>query len=209
MGEWSEIPKILKSTRTDALVWAITFIFTTMGDLDAAIKLGFLAAALLYIQRIASTTTVTHQSHVDFQNDIQKEQVQVIPTGAGFLTIHGPFLFGTTDQLTRMVDHFAELPDVLILRLNQMTAIDATGIQALEHFIEEAKKQSKHIILSEIKPQPEKQIQKMHIDELIGKLNLCPTLASAINRARDITGENLTENNIYALAERELLPHRN
>ncbi len=209
MGEWSEVPKILKSTKADALVWSITFIFTTLGDLDSAIKLGFLAAALLYIQRIASTTKIIHQNHIDFQNDIQKDQFQKAPAGVGFLTIHGPFLFGATDQLTAVTDKLSELPDVLILRLNHMTAIDATGIQALEHFIEEAKKQNKHLILSEIRPQPEKQIKNAHIDQYIGELNLCQTLANAITRAKDITGGNLTENQTISLSEFELLPHRN
>ena len=55
-----------------------------------------------------------------------------IPDFVTIFRIHGPFLFGTTDKLHRVIDALDELPAVVIFRLRNMTAIDATGLRALE-----------------------------------------------------------------------------
>ncbi len=44
----------------------------------------------------------------------------------------GLFLFGATDKIQEITDRLAGIPPILILRLRNMTAIDATGLQALE-----------------------------------------------------------------------------
>ena len=46
--------------------------------------------------------------------------------------IHGPFLFGATDKLRRCSISVDDLPQIVILRLRNMTALDATGLRALE-----------------------------------------------------------------------------
>ena len=46
--------------------------------------------------------------------------------------VHGPFLFGMTDNIARILDHLEGLPPIVIVRLRNMTAIDATGLRAFE-----------------------------------------------------------------------------
>jgi SulP family sulfate permease len=46
--------------------------------------------------------------------------------------IHGPFLFGTTDKISQHRRHIDTLAPIVIVRLRNMTAIDATGLRALE-----------------------------------------------------------------------------
>jgi SulP family sulfate permease len=48
--------------------------------------------------------------------------------------IHGPFLFGAAGKMEAVIQKLTELPPAIILRLRNMTAIDATGLQMLEHF---------------------------------------------------------------------------
>ena len=48
------------------------------------------------------------------------------------LRIHGPFLFGTTDKLALATRDLSQLQPIVIVRLRNMTAIDATGLYALE-----------------------------------------------------------------------------
>ena len=58
MGEWREIGSILRLTKADIAVWAVTFSLTVIADLTVAVGVGMALAALLYIHRIAETTTV-------------------------------------------------------------------------------------------------------------------------------------------------------
>src|SRR5207237_2272295 len=59
MGEWKEIPQLLKLTKSDISVWLITFALTVFADLTIAVEAGMILAALLFISRVASTPTVS------------------------------------------------------------------------------------------------------------------------------------------------------
>ncbi len=59
MGEWREIPQLLKLTKTDISVWLVTFALTVFADLTVAVEAGMILAALLFIRRVADTTTVS------------------------------------------------------------------------------------------------------------------------------------------------------
>ena len=56
MGEWREIGGILRLSKTDIAVWAVTFALTVFADLTVAVGVGMALAALLYIHRVSETT---------------------------------------------------------------------------------------------------------------------------------------------------------
>src|SRR4051794_6141633 len=58
MGEWREIGSILRLSGADKAVWITAFALTVFADLTVAVEVGFALVALLYIHRIAQTTTV-------------------------------------------------------------------------------------------------------------------------------------------------------
>ena len=51
MGEWREIPKILKMSWADISVWLVTFALTVFVDLTLAVEFGMVLAALLFISK--------------------------------------------------------------------------------------------------------------------------------------------------------------
>ena len=59
MGEWHEIPALLKQTRADIAIWLATFTLTVFADLTVAVEVGMVLAALHFIRRVATTTTVS------------------------------------------------------------------------------------------------------------------------------------------------------
>ncbi len=129
MGEWREISTILRLSKTDIAVWFTTFALTVFADLTVAVGVGMTLAALLYIYRIAETTTVepvTREYLRDGQAHILQDKD--IPSNVTILRIHGPFLFGTTEKLAEATKDLNAFGDVVILRLRNMTALDATGI---------------------------------------------------------------------------------
>ena len=63
MGEWREIPDVIKLGPAEAAVWGITFALTVLADLTVAVEAGMILAALLYIRRVTTTTTVSLASH--------------------------------------------------------------------------------------------------------------------------------------------------
>jgi SulP family sulfate permease len=186
MGEWHSIPLILKLTKADIAVWALTFILSTLGYVEAAMKFGFLLAAALYVQKVSATTTIGDESELLLDENETSDQVRDCPEGARIFSIRGPFLFGTTDRLSNVLDHLSELPPVIILRLKSMTAIDATGVQAFETLAKQLQEQGKHLIVCALREQPAKLLKQANFDHLVGLENHCLTTRDAVTRAREI-----------------------
>ncbi len=186
MGEWLEIPSLLKLTKTDISVWLVTFALTVFADLTVAVQAGMILAALLFISRVAAATTVSQVTD-DYVEDgrVHILQDKDIPYYATIFRIHGPFLFGATDKIDVVTENLHKLPPVVILRLRNMTALDATGLFALEEAARTLKKSGRALILCGAREQPLKLIQQTEFEELVGPENICDNVQDALNRAEE------------------------
>jgi SulP family sulfate permease len=187
MGEWREISGILRLDLPDKAVWLVTFALTVIADLTVAVEIGMALAALLYIYRISQTTTVstvTPQYIQDGQPHILQDKD--VPHFVTILRIHGPFLFGTTDKLTEETADLSRFAPIVILRLRNMTAIDATGLHALETLSERLKKSGRTLLLCGAHRQPAKFLKQAEFVEHVGKENILPHIQSALSRAQQI-----------------------
>src|SRR5208283_2157376 len=186
MGEWSEIPSLLKLTKTDVSVWLVTFALTVFADLTVAVQAGMILAALLFISRVAATTTVSQVTD-DYVEDgrVHILQDKDIPYYATIFRIHGPFLFGATDKIDVVTQNIHELPPVVILRLRNMTALDATGLFALEEVARTLNKSGRELILCGAREQPLRLIRQTEFEELVGPENICTNVQDALRRAEE------------------------
>jgi SulP family sulfate permease len=187
MGEWAEIPEILKLSKADIAVWFITFALTVLADLTVAVEVGMVMAALLYIVKVTGSTTVARitPEYVE-AGHIHSLQTNPMPEGVAAYHIHGPFLFGAADKLSVIEEEFDALPAVVMLRLRNMTAIDATGLHALEHLAERLVASGRQLILCGMRAQPAKLMTQAEFHHHIGGENICPSFKAAIERAREI-----------------------
>ena len=188
MGEWREIGSILRLSKTDIAVWAVTFTLTVVADLTVAVGVGMALAALLYIYRIAETTTVAPVTE-EYLRDGQAHILQdkEIPPDVAILRIHGPFLFGTTEKLAEATADLKSFPSVVILRLRNMTALDATGLHALEILAERLQKSGRTLLLCGAREQPAALLAGSDFLEHVGRENILPHVQAALARAREIT----------------------
>jgi len=190
MGEWREIGTIVRLSKTDISVWITTFALTVLADLTVAVGVGMALAALLYIRRIAETTTVAAVTP-EYLRDGQAHILQDkdIPSNVTILRIHGPFLFGTTDKLADATRDLSRLGDIVILRLRNMTALDATGIHALEQFSARLRKAGKSLLLCGARDQPSQLISGSDFLKIVGPENVLPHVRAALARATEIQGD--------------------
>jgi len=186
MGEWREIPQLLKLTKTDISVWLVTFALTVFADLTVAVEAGMILAALLFISRVASTTTVSQVTD-DYIEDgrVHILQDKDIPYYVTIFRIHGPFLFGATDKISVVTENMHKLPPVVILRLRNMTALDATGLFAIEEVARALHATGRTLILCGARQQPAELLHDAEVEELIGKDNICENVQEAVRRAQD------------------------
>ena len=190
MGEWKEIGVILKLSKADIAVWIATFALTVFADLTVAVEVGIGLAALLYIYRISQTTTVsTVTPEYIAEGRPHSLQDKQVPPYVTILRIHGPFLFGTTEKLAEETAHITYFAQVVILRLRNMTAIDATGLHALEIFSDRLKKAGKILLLCGARDQPGRLLKQSEFVTHIGEQNILPHVEAALQRAAEIASE--------------------
>jgi sulfate permease, SulP family len=187
MGEWREIPQLLKLTKTDISVWLVTFALTVFADLTVAVEAGMILAALLFITRVANTTTVSQVTDEYIEDGrIHILQDKDIPYYATIFRIHGPFLFGATDKIAVITERMHELPPVVIIRLRNMTAIDATGLFSLEEIARQLHATGRTLILCGAREQPAQLMHQAEFEEVVGRENICANVDEALRRAEEV-----------------------
>jgi len=190
MGEWPEIPELLKLSRLEVACWSATFVLTVFADLTVAVEAGMILAALVFIRKVTATTTISrvtpeylHESRLHVLQD--KE----IPAYATVFRIHGPFLFGAADKIDDLVQQLDKLPPIVILRLRNMTAIDATGLHALEHLADRVHSGGRGLILCGAREQPARLMHQAEFEQHVGAENICANITEALERARTLYQE--------------------
>ena len=184
MGEWAETGKILRLSKSDISVWLATFALTVLADLTVAVEFGMILAALLFIRKVTATTTVSAvtDDYVE-EGRVHILQDKDIPDYVQVFRIHGPFLFGATDKLDMVIEQLDSLPPVVIIRLRNMTAIDATGLKVLEDLADKLRDSGRTLIFCGALSQPRALMKQSGFDQHVSKENVCPNIEAALNRA--------------------------
>jgi SulP family sulfate permease len=187
MGEWHEIPEILKLSAADIAVWLITLTLTVVADLTFAVEVGMVLAALMFIRKVSRTTTVARVTK-DYVEDSRKHILQGkdIPPYATVYRIHGPFLFGATDKFADILGELDSLPPIVILRLRNMTAVDATGLGAIRDLADTLHASGRSLLLCGAREQPAKLMHQAEFERHVGSENICPSIADALQRAASL-----------------------
>jgi SulP family sulfate permease len=187
MGEWHEIPQVLRQTKADIAVWITTCTLTVFADLTVAVEVGMLLAAALFIRRVSATTTVLRVTpeYVE-EGQVHILQDKPIPPYVTILRIQGPLLFGSADKVHQATDHLADFGDVVIFRLRNMTALDGTGMRALEDAATVLAASGRTAVFCGARPQPALALGRAGFPTHVGEANVCPNIAAALDRAAEI-----------------------
>jgi len=187
MGDWEEIPEILKLSAADIAVWLLTLTLTVVTDLTFAVEVGMVLAALTFIRKVSRTTTVARVTQ-DYVEDsrIHVLQGKDIPSYAAVFRVHGPFLFGATDKFDEILHAMSNLPPIVILRLRNMTAIDATGLGAIRDLADEVQSTGRTLLLCGAREQPSQLMQQSEFERHVGKENIVASINDAIRRSNEL-----------------------
>ena len=187
MGEWHEIPELLKLSRLEVGTWLVTFGLTVFADLTVAVEAGMILAALVFIRKVTATTTVSLVTEEYLrEGHVHILQHKEIPEYVSIFRIHGPFLFGATDKIEVITQRLPELAPIVILRLRNMTAIDATGLQALESLADVVHESGRAFLLCGAREQPAELMHQAEFEQHVGMGNICGNIAEALHRAKTL-----------------------
>ncbi|GHT52492.1 sodium-independent anion transporter [Spirochaetia bacterium] len=195
--DMSNVPRFIRIIRTapksDAIVLITTFVLTIAFDLTFAVEVGVVLAIFLFLRRMVEMGTIKSENddliaelaYGDIENHgVAANSIKALyQKDIEVFSINGPFFFGVADTLQQVLRGLRKNPKAFILRMQNVPAIDSTGITALESLLTQCRRGKIRLILCEIRSQPQKALEKAGFINEIGKENVLDTLDEALGQA--------------------------
>jgi SulP family sulfate permease len=191
MGESHHFVSILKGPKSDRLVLLLTFLLTVLVDLTVAVQVGIVLSALLFIRRMAEISNVSMitrdlRGDADPEDDLQAIHLREVPAGVEVFEVSGPFFFGMADTFWNALRNIERPVPVLIIRIRNVPAIDATGLHVLQDLNKKCRKEHTQLIFSGVLKQPMSVFTQSGFLQEVGMENFCPSIDIALERAHKI-----------------------
>ena len=189
MCGWRNIRNTVKTApKSDIAVLFVTLILTVVFDLVVAIGVGMVMAALLFMKRMADVTEAHAWKDIDDEDtDPDNILLKKIPKNTRVFEINGPMFFAATDKYKYVLSD-KEI-DVLCIRMRNVPAIDATGVEALMRIVKRCERHNVKVVFSHVNEQPMKVMRKAGFVERVGEQNFCDHIDTALARAEAIEKE--------------------
>lgn len=192
---------IVTATRSDALVFTMTFLAGLLFPLNSAIYMGIFLSIALFLRKAAVPEFheyTFNDSEVLSEVTGQEQNLQEHPE-ISIVHIEGNLFFAASDLFRDQIRQVCERPalQVIILKMRNALHIDATCIMALEELVRYMQMKHRVLILSEAKAGALKSLKNSGLIHLIGIENIFadnrknPNLstAKALKRAKSIIGQ--------------------
>jgi len=192
MAEGHLFLRILKSTRGDAVVLLTTFVLTVFVDLAVAIQVGVVLAAFLFTKRMAEVAHVKTLDADEEEADLDPQErmlVARLPDTVEVFEVNGPFFFGAAHKFASALSGMQRRPRVLILRMRNVLALDATGLRVLEQFLDTSEHHGPVLVISGIHAQPLVLLERSGFMDRIGRDNVVGSFSDACSRAMTLQSD--------------------
>ena len=174
--------------KSDIAVLFVTLILTVVFDLVVAIGVGMVMAALLFMKRMADVTEAHAWVDIDDEDtDPDNILLKKIPQNTRVFEINGPMFFAASDKYKYVLSD--KNIDVLCIRMRNVPAMDATGVEALMRIVKRCERHNVRVVFSHVNEQPMKAMTKAGFVEKVGRENFCDHIDTALLRAEAIENE--------------------
>ncbi len=186
MSGWRTIASTIKTApKSDIFVLFVTLILTVVFDLVVAIGVGLVLAALLFMKQMADVSGVKDWVYVDDEDDDPDHiALKKVPKNTKVYEINGPMFFAASDKFMYVLSD--KNIDVLCIRMRNVPAIDATGVDTLRKIVDICDKNNISVVFSHVNEQPMAIMEKSGFVDRIGKKNFCNHIDTALIRAEEL-----------------------
>jgi len=171
-----------QAPRSDVAVLFITFALTVFADLVVAVNIGVIVAMLLFLRRMAGAIKVKHHDAAMLAREFAYLGFKDLPEGVVVYGIEGPLFYGAAENVERVLSELSPAPQVLIVRLNHVPFIDATGLRALEEAIASLQRQKVRVVFCEMNAYVKARFDKMRLAAKVGADNVVGSFQEALGR---------------------------
>lgn len=188
MSEISHFIHLLKAPAADVMILLTAFLLTVFVDITVAITLGMILASFLFMKRMSEITQLFKEPRSEFPEKEDPDAIgkKKVPAHVEVYELQGPFFFGAADMLKDLLINLEKPPKVFILRMRHVPLIDASGMHALKEFYHKCKNSQTTLLLSGVKGQAERDLERFGLTHLIGKSHLFPNIDAALAKAEEL-----------------------
>jgi sulfate permease, SulP family len=156
--------------RADRIVLVLTFVLTVFVDLVVAVNVGVVVTALLFMRRMASAVNI--EAEAAGAGDAEGEVSPAVLTDTMIYRIDGPFFFGAAEKLASVLGRVQAHISTVVLRMNRVPFMDATGLVTLAEIIERFQKRNVRVVLCDVRPEVRVKLERAGVTALLGADNM-------------------------------------
>src|SRR5450432_1878698 len=191
MAEAHTFVELWRGPRSDFAVMVAVFGLTVVFDLTIGVGAGMIMAMVLFLRQMESVShirLVTSESEPEAAgaNSIRGKD---IPEGVVLYRMEGPFFFAAAENLDVALRGSGGKPKIVIFRMRNVPAMDASGLHAFRIAIEKLRRDGVKIFLTAVQPQPMKVMFASGLVDWLGVQKFCADLDEALAQARQLLGE--------------------
>ncbi len=194
MSEARHFIRLLKAPLSDRIILLTTFLLTLFVDLTVAISVGMILASFLFMKQMSQMSRavplsqIFQESQIDFPEKKDPDDIskKLVPPGVEVYEIQGPFFFGAANMLRDLLNNSTTAQKVFILRMRFVPMIDASGMDGLNEFYAQCKKNNIILFLSEVHGQTRQNLKIFGLLETIGEGRIFTDINAALKKAREL-----------------------
>ncbi len=164
--DYKGLKAIPSMPRSEVIIMLVVLILSSLWNLVYAVGIGLVIASLMFMKKIGDITAKgsqilslatdnTHEDDFDFPARL-KEEVFI-------KHINGPLFFGYTSDFQQLSAQIPTTASTVVIRMENMTYIDQSGLYALEDVLHRLNSQNIQILLTGILPQPRYMMERINI----------------------------------------------
>jgi SulP family sulfate permease len=174
MSEWRTVRSEIRGERSDAAVLLATLTLTVVVDLTVAIAVGMVLAAILFMKRMAETSTVEvisstlRESYLEQGEAAASARHARVPRDVEVYDINGPFFFGAAEKFRDALAQMSRRPRALILTMENVPVIDSTGLRVLTAVIQQCRSAGTRVLMADLTAETRARIADSELGRLLG-----------------------------------------
>lgn len=180
MAERHAVLTLLRASRGDAAVLAVTFLLVLFRDLTEGILAGFCLSALLFLHRMAGSVEVGSVEPDDLDPATASDRDVVV------CRIGGAFFFGAAAAVGTVLDRLAERPHAYVLDLSAVAVLDSTAAATLHGFVRQARGRGAAVFIAGARPGIARVLRAHGV--CAPAVGFSPTAAEAVAAGRALAG---------------------
>ena len=159
MASFKKNKYILLAPKSDSFVFIATILITLLVDIVAAVEVGIILSAFLFIRRSVEMTTAETFAKTMTSNKCDKANKD-----CECVRIHGHLFFGAAPLLNDTLKSLPKTHEAIYIDMADVPFVDVSGAKVLKDFVAEIKDRNIEVIIGGLNKRTLKALKKMDLN---------------------------------------------